>query len=207
MDIKPFDLDDFSACLLYMSVKLDFTNTKYDYHTQSIPNNYSYDTFEKRADKGMFKKIASKLQYQDRYMSLLVINLYKNNKTYVRDLMQNDCLSNALHFRKYQNTPLQSFETDIQTLKYKYKIDSIDKLFSPVYNTHYFEMENRNKISSATASILNELFAEQYFSFESNELYKSKSYFLTKLYKYTLDLRQDLTKDHFYLKLQQLFEE
>lgn len=207
MDIKPLDLDDFSACLLYMSVKLDFMNEKYDYHIQSIPLGYSYETFEKRNDKSTFKKIAGKLQYQDRYMSLLAINLYKNNKTYVRDLMTDDCLMKALHFRKYQNTPMQSFESDIKNIKYKYKIDSLDMLSHPVYNTHYFELENRDRIHSATSSILNELFSEKYFSFEKNPLYEKRSVYLKKLFKYTLDIRPDLKQEDFLVKLKEIIEE
>lgn len=205
--IKPLDLEDFSACLLYMSVKLDFNSLTYDYHIQSIPEGYSYETFEKRKDKQFFKKIADKFQYQERYMSLLAINLYKNNKMYVLDLLSKECLTEALNFKKYQNSILQSFETEIQRIKYKYKIDSIAKLHHPVYNTHYFALENEIKIHPATSSILNHLFSDEYFNFEPNELYKTKSLYLDKLFKYLIGDRIDLTKDIFMNKLKEIINE
>ena len=199
--IKPLDLEDFSACLLYMSVKLDFSNLTYDYHIQSIPEGFSYATFDNRKDKLFFKKIADKFQYQERYMSLLAINLYKNNKLYIKDLLTKETLTDALSFKKYQNTILQSFETEIQRIKYKYKIDSIDKLYSPVYNTHYFALENEMKIHPATSSILNHLFSDKYFDFETNSLYKTKSFYLNKLFKYLIGDRSDLTNEMFMSKL------
>lgn len=205
--IKPLDLEDFSACLLYMSVKLDFSSLTYDYHIKSIPEGYSYKTFEKRKDKQFFKKLASKFQYQERYMSLLVINLYKNNKMYVLDLLSKECLTEALSFKKYQNSILQSFETDIQKIKYKLNIDSIDKIWHPVYNTHYFALENENKIHSATSCILNHLFYGRYFNFETNELYKTKSLYLDKLFKYLIADRADLTPEVFMNKLKEIINE
>lgn len=206
-EIKPLDLEDFSACLLYLSVKLDFTSTTYDYHSQSIPEGYSYETFEKRYDKQFFKKLADKFQYQERYMALLIINLYENNKTYVKDLLSNETLTKALAFKKYQNNVLQSFETDIQKIKYKLNIDTIEMLYHPVYNTHYFALELENKIQHPTASILNHLFSDEYFKFESNDLYKKKSIFLNKLFKYTIGDRKDLTKDIFINKLEDIINE
>ena len=199
--IKPLDLEDFSACLLYMSVKLDFGSLTYDYHTQGIPEGFSYSTFDNRRDKSFFKKIADKFQYQERYMPLLAINLYKNNKLYIKDLLTKETLTEALNFKKYQNTVLQSFETEIQKIKYKYKIDSIDKLYSPVYNTHYFALENEIKIHPATSSILNHLFSDEYFKFESNERYKTKSFYLNKLFKYLIRDRTDLNDEIFMSKL------
>ena len=98
--IKPLDLEDFSACLLYMSVKLDFSSLTYDYHTQGIPEGFSYSTFDNRKDKSFFKKIADKFQYQERYMPLLAINLYKNNKLYIKDLLTKETLTVALNFKK-----------------------------------------------------------------------------------------------------------
>lgn len=202
--IKPLDLEDFSACLLYMSVKLDFSRLTYDYHIQSIPEGYSYDTFDKRKDKKFFKKLADKFQYQERYMSLLAINLYKNNKMYITDLLSKECLTEALSFKKYQNNVLQSFETEIQRIKYKYKIDSIEMLYHPIFSTHYFALENGNKIHSATACILNQLFSSKYFEFESNSYYETKSKFMNKLYKYTIGDRDDLTNEIFLNKLNEV---
>lgn len=205
--IEPLDLEDFSSCLLYMSVKLDFSSLTYDYHEKGIPEGYSYETFDKRHDKLTFKKIANKFQYQERYMSLLAINLYKNNKLYVRDLLSKESLTEALSFKKYQNSILQSFETDIQKIKYKLGIDSIDKVWHPIYITNYFSLENEDKIHSATACILNELFSGGYSNFETNELYQKKSKYMNKLFKYLIGNRADLTKEVFINKLLEIIND
>jgi hypothetical protein len=200
-EIKPLDLEDFSACLLYMSIKLDFNSLTYDYNSQGIPEGYSYETFENRKDKHFFKKLASKFQYQERYIPLLAINAYKNKKIYALDLLSKDCLMSALGFKKYQNTILESFETDIQRIKYKLKIELVEQLYHPIYSTNYFALESENKISSSTSCILNYLFSNEYFKAEDNELYQTKSFYLNKLFKYLINGRIDLTKEIFMSKL------
>jgi hypothetical protein len=166
--VEESDLDGIIAFQLYSTVKLDFTSKTFDFRRDGVPVNFTAEALLKRNDKSQFLHIANKFIYQNRYLALLVINLYKNNKLWVKDLMNKDCIANALTFRKYQNNLYRSFETEIQKLAYQYKIQEKAELYHPIYHTTYFELERRGIIHPVTSAILNSIYYDKSLSWGDN---------------------------------------
>jgi hypothetical protein len=184
--IQESDLDGVIAFQLYSTVKLDFTSSTFDFKRDGVPVNFTAEALVKRRDRAQFKTIADKFVYQNRYLALVVINLYKDNKLWIKDLTSKECIQNALVYRKYQNNLYSSFETEIQKLVYQYKISTIEQIYHPVHNTHYFELEQRGIIHPITSAILNKLYYEKTIDWNRNT-YQSQNRKLNKLLNYVVD--------------------
>lgn len=188
--IAPTDLDPFLAWKLYGAIKLNFTNEKYDYHEKGIPTSFILSAYNNRSDIYFFELASSKFLYQSRYLPTLVANIYLNRKFWIKSILNKQALTHGLAFRKYQNSFYNSFETEIQNVAFKYKLKSIEELYHPVYNTHYFELENKKAIHPITSAVLNHLYYDETLDW-NNDTYKTNSYYLNKLLKFaipTLDI-------------------
>jgi hypothetical protein len=183
--VAPADLTPVIAYQLYVSIKLDFSQQKYDYHRDLIITKAGQESLDARNDKSFFYQTADKFLYQNRYIPLLASNLYLNPKIWIKNLMSNDSIMNALAFRKYMNNVLGSFETDLQKLKYNSSIKLVDELYHPVYNTNYFTLLDSKSIHPITGAILNHLYYGRIENTEWNQdSYINKSHYLSKLLKY-----------------------
>lgn len=180
--VAPSDLSPLLAFQLYSSIKVDFNSVKYDYNSDGICNNHNEKTYNARHDKFWFNKASDTFLYQSRYIPLLVSNFYVNRNFWMKDLLSKESLTNALAFRKYQNNIYSSFETEIQRVVFKYKLQSTDELYHTIYNTNYFELEQNKIIQPITSAILNHIYSER--SNWSCEYYKTNKIYLNKLLKY-----------------------
>ena len=182
-NITPSDLNPLLAYQLYISVKLDFMQKKYDYHNDLVITKCGQDSFNNRNDRYFFIKISDSFLYQSRYIPLLASNLYLNPKIYIKDLLSKASLTNALSFRKYMNNFYGSFETDIQKLKYSHNIKLVEELYHPIYVTNYFSL---NDIHPLTCAILNKLYYKLIFDTDwDTTQYQDMAHNLTKLLKYS----------------------
>ena len=198
--IENIDLTPLLAFQLYHSIKLNFNQKKYDYHVDGLINKTTQESLDKRKDKNFFYKASDKLLYQNRYVPLLVSNLYKNNKMWIGNLLSRESIINALAFRKYSNTLINSFETDIQRIKYNQGLDSIEKLYQETSAVNYINLLGKNLIHPITASILQDLNQAKYISNIENQLIEEDSnYYLNKLIKFIPEERYNINRDGDYI--------
>lgn len=181
-DIDASDLNPLLAYQLYVSIKLDFMQKKYDYHDDLVITKCGQASFDNRNDRYFFTKISDSFLYQSRYIPLLAINLYIKPKIYITELLSKNSLTNALSFRKYMNNFYGSFETDIQKLKYSHNIKLVEELYHPMYVTNYFSLHD---VHPLTCAILNNLYYKLIFDTDWDTLqYQDMAHNLTKLLKY-----------------------
>lgn len=185
-NIKPSDLSPLKAYQLYGSIKLYFSNKKYDLMKHGVnERSFNENAFDKRPDKMQFTKIANSLLYQSRYIPLLVSNLYLNNKMWVGELATRESVDNALKYRKYINTFYDSFNDDITRLLMNRELTSLRELYSQSTKTNYFSLLIKGRIHPITACILNNLYYTKYMSNSTLAfVYDDKAFYLDRYYQF-----------------------
>ena len=107
--------DGFSVYKTYLAVKLHFTSASYDYHKYEGKINAKLDTFTSRNDRYFFHKL-SKHYKEDEILDFFVANFAKDDKKWVKSLLENDGKGNYLEYKKYQNAVGYHFRNDCSLL-------------------------------------------------------------------------------------------
>lgn len=184
--IKESDLDQLDAYQIYCSVKQHFVNKKYDF-TKYGQNKKSFnvEALISRPDAIFFKKLSDEYLYKERYIPLVVSNIYEDTGTWVKDLLDQECKQRGLKFRAYLNNPMEYFSNDIKNLVLSGEIFSDKELYSLNTKKNYFGLQTKKKIASLTASILNSIYYDKYLAKTSlSFVYADKANKLDKLFKF-----------------------
>jgi len=107
--------DGFSVYKTYLAVKLHFTSASYDYHKYEGKINAKLDTFTSRKDRYFFHKL-SKQYKEDEILDFFVANFAKDDKKWVKSLLENDGKGNYLEYRKYKESVSYHFRSDCSLL-------------------------------------------------------------------------------------------
>jgi len=107
--------DGFSVYKTYLAVKLHFTSASYDYHKYEGKINAKLDTFTSRNDRYFFHKL-SKQYKEDEILDFFVANFAKDDKKWVKSLLENDGKGNYLEYRKYKESVSYHFRSDCSFL-------------------------------------------------------------------------------------------
>jgi hypothetical protein len=193
--LAPVDLSPLTAFQLYQSIKLNFNQKKYDYHKDGLIISSTQQSLDKRKDKRFFYKASEKILYQNRYVPLLVSNLYGNNKMWIGNILSRESMINALLFRKYSNNVISSLETDIQKIVYSKGLRSIDELFQETSALNYINLLDNKIIHPLTASILLDLNKAKYIgNMEVESFDEDRNFFLHKLVKFIPEEKYDICR-------------
>ena len=92
----------FEVYKTYLAVKLHFTSASYDYIKYEGKVNAKLDTFTSRNDRYFFHKLSTRYK-QDEILDFFVANFAKDDKKWVKSLLENDGKGNYLEYKKYQD--------------------------------------------------------------------------------------------------------
>ena len=98
-----------------MAVKLHFTSTTYDYNKYDGKINAKLDTFTSRNDRYFFHKLSTQYN-EDEILDFFVANFAKDDKKWVKSLLENDGKDNYLEYRKYKESVSYHFRSDCGVL-------------------------------------------------------------------------------------------
>lgn len=123
-------MNAFDLYCKYISLKLHFTNDKFDYNKYGDSKKVSVETFYKRKDQFYFTKLCKKyssVEIQD----FLLSNLIENPQIWVGDLVKDDCDVIYKKFVKTKDSMYYTFEQDMSYLSNYILHNNItfDKLF------------------------------------------------------------------------------
>ena len=107
--------DGFSVYKTYLAVKLHFTSASYDYHKYEGKINAKLDTFTSRNDRYFFHKLSTQYK-EDEILDFFVANFAKDDKKWVKSLLENDGKGNYLEYRKYKESVSYHFRSDCSLL-------------------------------------------------------------------------------------------
>ena len=105
----------FEVYKTYLAVKLHFTSATYDYIKYEGKVNAKLDTFTSRNDRYFFHKLSTRYK-QDEILDFFVANFAKDDKKWVKSLLENDGKGNYLEYKKYQNAVGYHFRNDCSLL-------------------------------------------------------------------------------------------
>ena len=101
----------FEVYKTYLAVKLHFTSASYDYNKYEGKINAKLDTFTSRNDRYFFHKLSTRYK-QDEILDFFVANFAKDDKKWIKSLLDNDGKGNYLEYKKYQNAVGYHFRND-----------------------------------------------------------------------------------------------
>ena len=101
----------FEVYKTYLAVKLHFTSPSYDYIKYEGKVNAKLDTFTSRNDRYFFHKLSTRYK-QDEILDFFVANFAKDDKKWVKSLLENDGKGNYLEYKKYQDAVGYHFRND-----------------------------------------------------------------------------------------------
>ena len=105
----------FEVYKTYLAVKLHFTSPSYDYIKYEGKVNAKLDTFTSRNDRYFFHKLSTRYK-QDEILDFFVANFAKDDKKWVKSLLENDGKGNYLEYKKYQDAVGYHFRNDCSSL-------------------------------------------------------------------------------------------
>jgi len=105
----------FEVYKTYLAVKLHFTSPTYDYIKYEGKVNAKLDTFTSRNDRYFFHKLSTRYK-QDEILDFFVANFAKDDKKWVKSLLENDGKGNYLEYKKYQDAVGYHFRNDCSSL-------------------------------------------------------------------------------------------
>ena len=150
----------FEVYKTYLAVKLHFTSPTYDYIKYEGKVNAKLDTFTSRNDRYFFHKLSTKYK-QDEILDFFVANFAKDDKKWVKSLLDNDGKGNYLEFKKYKESVGYHFRSDCNWLADRFSNDSISFndgfLVSSGQHPPVLRFLIQKKINIQTAIILNSI--------------------------------------------------
>ena len=151
----------FEVYKTYLAVKLHFTSPTYDYIKYEGKVNAKLDTFTSRNDRYFFHKLSTRYK-QDEILDFFVANFAKDDKKWVKSLLENDGKGNYLEYKKYQDAVGYHFRNDCSSLANRFStlwIFGLMMAFSYLAdNIHQFCVYlYKGKINIQTAIILDSI--------------------------------------------------
>jgi hypothetical protein len=169
-------MDAIDAYKIYTAIKNHFVLDSYDYFKYNKKINVSYDSFLKRKDKIFFAKLGNK---KDKYLEdFLVANFLHDTKTWVGELLSDDCEERYKTWKKRQESLTYVFKNEIDFLS-DMNADEFNKFFDTVGGDHppIIKKYLRSEISLDTLVILNSIlkFMNRYDKCIVDPIYKEVS--------------------------------
>lgn len=145
----------FEAYKLYVSLKLHFTNDKYDYFTFRGKCRASETSFEKRKDRYFFKKVVTKFK-QPELIEYFVSNFILDGNAWVGSMVRDAGEKNYQEWKRKMESLHYTFSCDVDFLLSE--VDDFEQLFV-VDNTHppLLKYYLGKKITLETLVILNKI--------------------------------------------------
>lgn len=110
----------YESFVMYQSLKLHFSNEKFDYFKYRGKTNISKETFEKRKDKYDFVKLSRK--YSDDEMEMFFVsNFLIHPKTWSKELLKDESDECFLEKQKILQSLSYVFKNDVELLKDKFE--------------------------------------------------------------------------------------
>lgn len=154
-DVRPVDLTPLKCYQLYNSIKLHFNEVRYNYFKYGLnESKFTQKALDENPNSSIFYKISEKFLYQDRYIPLLVSNLFNNSNTWIGEIVDVAGVQRGVEYRKYMNNLIPSFENDVQKMLIKNKIKSIKDICSLDSKVNFFNLMVKKEINYLTAAIL-----------------------------------------------------
>lgn len=150
-------MDGFQAYKYFTAVKLHFTTDKYDVFEMNGRVAGSRATFEKRNDRGLFEKLASKFSTDRELIQFFVANFAYGNNGVVYSTDSYDYFDT---WNKRKQSIARTFEMDLLTISRRLESlnQSIDHLFDAENGSPYLlHLFTSKAITLETMSILNDL--------------------------------------------------
>ena len=107
--------DGFSVYKTYLAIKLHFSTPNYDFIKYEGKINAKLDTFTSRNDRYFFHKLSTQYN-EDEILDFFVANFAKDDKKWVKSLLENDGKDNYLEYRKYKESVSYHFRSDCGVL-------------------------------------------------------------------------------------------
>jgi hypothetical protein len=107
----------FKVYIDYLALKKHFTTDGYDYKKYNGKVKASFDTFQTRNDAFFFYKLSKRPESHD----IMLANMIKNPKVWVRDLCDESAEEVYLDWKKRIDGLTYQFEKDLSKLKEDYK--------------------------------------------------------------------------------------
>lgn len=169
-------MEAIDAYKTYVALKNHFTSESYDYFKYNKKTNVSFDSFQKRKDKIFFAKLGNK---KDAYLEdFLVSNFINDTKTWIGELLSDDCENTYKQWKRKQESLTYIFSTEIDFLDH-YDKDNFEQLFEVQSGEHpkIIKMYLRKEISIETLVIMNSIFnfTKKYDRMIFDPLYKEIS--------------------------------
>ena len=123
----------FEVYKTYLAVKLHFTSPTYDYIKYEGKVNAKLDTFTSRNDRYFFHKLSTRYK-QDEILDFFVANFAKDDKKWVKSLLENDGKGNYLEYKKYQDAVGYHFRNDCVAIRND--LDNKSILFNDGFHVH-----------------------------------------------------------------------
>lgn len=169
-------MEAIDAYKTYVALKNHFTSESYDYFKYNKKTNVSFDSFQKRKDKIFFAKLGNK---KDAYLEdFLVSNFINDTKTWIGELLSDDCENTYKQWKRKQESLTYIFSTEIDFLD-NYDKNNFDQLFEVQSGEHpkIIKMYLRKEISIETLVIMNSIFnfTKKYDRMIFDPLYKEIS--------------------------------
>lgn len=146
----------------YLALKRHFTNDSYDYHKYNGKVKASFESFQTRNDVFYFSKLSQK---QDIH-NLLLANIVKNPKIWVRELCEEQAEQIYLDWKKRIDGLTYHFTNDLVKLNEDYKTNFI--VSANRQTPKLISLYLQKQISLETFSILSHL--SNVFSYWSTEV-------------------------------------
>lgn len=149
-------MDAIDAYKIYTAIKNHFVLDSYDYFKYNKKINVSYDSFLKRKDKIFFAKLGNK---KDKYLEdFLVANFLHDTKTWVGELLSDDCEERYKTWKKRQESLTYLFKNEIEFLS-DFDSEEFNKFFDVEGGDHppIIKKYLRGEISLETLVILNSI--------------------------------------------------
>lgn len=143
-------LTGYDVCCMYRSLRLHFTNEKYDYKTYSGKVKYSFQQYETNKSRMLYEKLAGKYTRKDVYF-LILANLVDGDDVWIYDLANSpEALNRYMEFLKRNQSLSYIFSKELETILVEKDVFKVNDDF-PLLLKMYF----RNEICVETLIILN----------------------------------------------------
>jgi hypothetical protein len=140
----------FKVYIDYLALKKHFTTKGYDYHKYRGKVKASFETFRSRNDVFFFHKVSKK----DEPHRLLLANIVKNPKAWIREIAEDSGDENYLAWERKMQSLTYSFKNDLSVLNEDYKSNFI---VNGGQHPHLMSLYLQKKISLETITILSHI--------------------------------------------------
>lgn len=101
---------------MFLSLRLHFTRSSYDYFKYHGKTNITHEKFQQRSDKFLFAKLTRIYQTPEEYCDLVVSNCLKDPHLYSRMLLSSEAHERYLAYRKIHESLTYQVDQDYHVL-------------------------------------------------------------------------------------------